>query len=237
MTEAHGALQLRKVLFELRFHPSLLFYDKVNEIGLELNELYANWQRDWHQIRFTDSDTFSSFLIAHDRIASEMDAPESFGAFKSRVLRGRKAYIDGVPIDKIHRAGVRFLWICPVDFPFDELSRIIQGKFYQPRPELSEVLVPEFKDVAFFLDFEKKEYSFHLRFGPVKKEEIPQRIIPTQLVVGEPKRSENPDVAIFYDIDCYTEAIQISGLEVFLDEGHSSAREMASGITKYILEA
>ena len=41
---------------------------------------------------------------------------------------------------------------------------------------------------------------------------------------------------IFYDIDCYTEEIQINDLEPLLDKGYNLAKEMANGITKYILE-
>ena len=236
MTETHGVLQLRKVRFELRFHPSLLFYDEINHLGAELGELYANWQRDWTQIRFTDIDTFSSLLIAHNRIASEIDAPESFQTFRLRVLKAKKAYADKISITDIHRVGVRFSWICPIDFPFDELSRIIQEKFYRPRAELREVLVPEFRDVGFSFDFEKKDYNFHLMFGPVREEEISQRIPPTQLIAGESKSFENPDVAIFYDIDCYTQEIRVNDIEPFLDKGYSLAKEMTDGITGYILE-
>lgn len=236
MTETHGVLQLRKVLFELRFYPSLLFYDEINRIGHELDQFYVNWQRDWTQIRFTDSNTSSSFLITHDRIASEMDAPENFQAFKSRVLKSEKVYNEKVPIKDIRRAGVRFFWICPVDFPFDELNRVIQQKFCPYQAQLGKALVPEFKDVGFFFDFEKEGYGFHVRFGPVKKEEIPQRIVLTQLITGEPKSLEDPDVGLFYDIDCYTEEIRINDLELFLDKGYDLAREMANGITGYILE-
>ncbi|HIE26758.1 TPA: hypothetical protein EYP66_05690 [Candidatus Poribacteria bacterium] len=236
MTEIHGTLQLRKIIFELRFHPNLLFYDEKNQIGVELNRLYANWRTDGLQIRLTDDKTFSSLLIAHNRIVSAMDAPENFQAFKSRTLKGKKAYTDKVPINDIRRAGVRFFWICPVDFPFDELNRVIQERFYRPQKELSEVLVPEFKDVGFLFNFEKKGYSFHLQFGPVKEEEIPQRITPIQLITGEPKSFENPDVGLFYDVDCYTEEIQINDLEPFLDKGYNIVKEMVSGITKYILE-
>jgi len=236
MTQTHGTLQLRKVIFELRFHPSLLFYDEKGRIGSDLNQIYANWQTDGLTIRLTDEKTFSSFLIAHNRIVSEMDGPENFQAFKSRILKGKKAYTDKVPINDIHRAGVRFFWIFPVDFLFDELNRIIQERFYRPQEELSEVLFSEFKDVAFFFDFEKEGYSFHLQFGPVKEEEISQRITPIQLVTGEPRSFENPDVAIFYDVDCYTEEIQINELEQFLDKGNHLVQEMVDGITKYILE-
>jgi len=236
MTEAHGTLQLRRAIFDLRFYPSLLFYDGKNQIGLELNRLYSDWQTDGLQIRLTDANTFSSFLIAHNRIAGEMDSPENFGAFKFRILGGRKAYTDKVPIEDIHRVGVRFLWICPVDFPFDELNCIIQEKFYRPRSELSDVLVSEFKDVGFFFDFDKEGYCFHLHFGPVREKEISQRIPLTQLVAGEPKDLQNPDVALFYDIDCYTKELRINDLELFLDKGYDLAREMANGITKYILE-
>lgn len=237
MAETHGKLQLRKTRFELRFYPNLLFYDKINRIGVKVGELYANWQRDSSQIRFTDIDTSSSFVIAHNRIASEMDAPDSFQTFKSRILEGKKAYTDKVPIIDIHRVGIRFSWICPVSFPFDEFSRIIQEKFYRPQMELKEVLVPEFKDIGFAFDFEKKGYSFHLMFGPVKKEEIGQRIPPIQLTAGEARSLEDPDVAIFYDIDCYTQEISVNDIEPFLDKSHDLAKEMAVGVTDYILEA
>jgi uncharacterized protein (TIGR04255 family) len=237
MSLTHGTLELRKVAFELRFHPSLIFYNEMNNIGNELNEFYPDWLRNWNLIQFTDKNTNSFFLVSHNRIAGEMDAPDSFQAFKSRITKGTKIFRDKVPIDNINRIGVRFFWLCAVDFPFEELNRIIQNKFYGPREELSKALVSEFKDVAFFFDFEKANNNIHFVFGPVKDKEIPERIPPIKLITGEPKILETPNVGIFYDIDCYIQEIRISELESFLDKGYDLVKEMVNSVTKYILEA
>jgi len=237
MNLIHGELKIRKIAFELRFHPSLIFYNEMNNIGNELNEFYPDWARNWNLIQFTDKNTNSFFLVSHNRIAGEMDAPKSFQTFKSRIIKGIKIFGDKVPIDNINRIGIRFFWLCPVDFPFEELNRIIQDKFYRPKEELSKALVSEFKDVAFFFDFEKANNNIHFVFGPVRNKEIPERIPPIRLISGESEMLENPDVGIFYDIDCYTQEIQLNELELFLDKGYNLVKDMVNDVTKYILEA
>jgi len=118
-----------------------------------------------------------------------------------------------------------------------EYESIIQDKFYRPKEELSKALVSEFKDVAFFFDFEKANNNIHFVFGPVRNKEIPERIPPIRLISGESEMLENPDVGIFYDIDCYTQEIQLNELELFLDKGYNLVKDMVNDVTKYILEA
>lgn len=267
MSNIHGELQLKRLIFELRFHPSLRYYDEMNEIGDRLNQTYPHWQRNWTKIQFTDRANRSSLLIEHNRIGSHMDVPEQFGDFKRRALDGVKTYNERVQISRVRRAGVRALWLCPVDFGFGELLGIIQDKFYAPKEALSEVIGSQFTDVAYVFYFEKDGYNIHLQIGPVRKEEIPRWIPPRGPVDEEPEGPENvelhdaldedissqaarsqksddgmtnltyPEVAVFYDVDCYTEELKIKDMEIFLDRGYSTAKSVAIGITKYLMEA
>lgn len=266
MSNTHGELQLRRLMSELRFHPSLKYYDEINEIGDRLNQTYPHWQRNWTRIQFTDQATRSSLFIEHNRIGSQMDTPDSFSDFKKRILDGVKGYNERVPIEGIRRCGIRGIWLCPVEFDFDELLAIIQDKFYAAKEKLNEVIGTEFTDVAYIFVFEKAGYNVHLQMGPVKKDEIPRRIPPGSLAEEESVSQKNidshvglgqeepsqaiepselsesvtklkyPDVAVFYDVDCYTEELRVNDIEIFLDKGYNTAKSVANGITKYLLE-
>jgi len=195
-----------------------------------------------------------------------MDSPNSFSDFKKRILDGAKGYNERVPIEDIRRCGIRGIWLCPVEFDFDELLAIIQDKFYAAKEKLNEVIGTEFTDVAYIFFFEKAGYNVHLRMGPVKKDEIPhwippggtaeeesgnQKNVDSHVGLGQEEPSqatepsklsesvaklEYPDVAVLYDIDCYTEELRINDMEIFLDKGYSIAKSVASGVTKYLLE-
>ena len=267
MFNIHGELQLRRLIFEFRFHPSLKYYDQINEMGDQFNRIYPHWQRDWTKIHFTDQAKRSSLLIEHNRIGSHTDMPDNFPDFKKRVWDGVKVYNERVPIEDVRRCGIRGFWLCPVDFDFDELLAIIQDKFYAAKKELGEIIGTKFTDVAYIFVFERDGYNVHLKMGPVKKEEIPRWIPPgspgeeesesqknvesqDNLDPDEPnqetehsisddsaKSLEDPDVAIFYDVDCYKEDLRVNDMEIFLDKGYRVAKSVASGITKYLLEA
>jgi hypothetical protein len=195
-----------------------------------------------------------------------MDTPDSFSDFKKRILDGAKVYNEKVPIEGIRRCGIRGMWLCPVEFGFDELLAIIQGKFYAAKEKLNEVIGTEFTDVAYIFDFEKAGYNVHLQMGPMKKDEIPRWIPPMSLAedesddqksvnshdnlgLGESNQAtehsrpddsvstlKNPDLSVFYDVDCFTEELKVKDMEIFLDKGYSIARSVANGITKYLLE-
>ena len=268
MSNLHGELQLRRLIFELRFHPNLKYYDEMNVIGDRLNQVYPHWQRDWCKIQFADRANRSSLLIEHNRIGSHMDMPERYSDFKLRILDCVKIYNEKVGISDVRRAGVRALWLCPVDFDFDELLGIIQDKFYAPKEALGEVIGSQFTDVAYIFYFEKDGYNTHLRMGPVRKGEIPRWIPPRSPIDEESESRENvalvlhdldedtssetaesqgsdygmmnftyPEIAVFYDVDCYTEELKVGDMETFLDKGYGTAESVANGITKYLMEA
>lgn len=266
MLNIHGELQLRRVIFEVRFQPSLKYYDEINEIGALLNQTYPYWQRDWTKIQFMDRVNHTSLIVEHNRIGGHIDVPNDFYHFKRRMLESIKVYNEKIQISNIRRSGLRCLWLCPVDFDFNELLKIIQDKFYAPKEELNEVIGNQFNDIAYMFYFEKEGYNVHLRMGPVTKDEIPHWIPPQGPAHREPDDDENlklgngvdkyisnqaveshnldnemtdtayPEVAIFYDVDCYTEKLKINDMETFLDKGYGIARSVANGITKYLME-
>lgn len=74
-------MELRKVSFELRVTPSLLFYENMYKIGHELSSIYANWETTGLEIRLTDPQTISEAWIGHFHFISAMDLPSSFHSF------------------------------------------------------------------------------------------------------------------------------------------------------------
>jgi uncharacterized protein (TIGR04255 family) len=226
-------MKIRRAMFEMRFNPSLSFFDKMNLIGDALAKDYSEWKTDRVSIGLSDREKKIKILIESGRVAFDSDDFSSAESFFTRIRKGLNTYLQNVIIGDIKRTGIRFKYIIKVDFSFEELVEIMSEKIYNNK--LGLLSDNSYEDLALVINFKKKDFKIHLISGPLKKDEIISRLQPA--FIEQYDKTLEPDTSIFIDIDCFQENKNLKDIDNFVREGYNISSSIADDFVKYMLEA
>ena len=230
--------QIYKLVCEYRFKSSLLFYDVKNQIGNLLFHDYKHWTTDGLKIRLSNFENRSVLEFDHSRLTLEFDGLNSTEGFRTMFQRALKEYNQKLKIESYLRCGIRTQSMIPVEFKFNELVKITQGKFFSQSPKLLEIVGDRVEDYMYIIITEKDGYKLHITCGPVKKEEISKWYQPATVDTGpgeHPKEIDYPDVAFFIDCDYYINDPKSNIAENFLDHGLNIVTSIPGNIAEYVL--
>lgn len=216
--------ELYKVIFEVRYKPTLTFYDRLMATAELLSE-YPHWQTDRLRVIRRDFENHCSLAIQHNSFSYEQDS-NSIELEETRIAKALEVLPFNLDIQNCMRLGYRCRYLIPVEFPFEELVAILDVKLLSTHDRLRRILPGTTTDLLYRVDLQEPPYSYHITLGPVCKEEVARHIgFNIEQHLDQEGRAEEyqkilevyPEVALFVDVDLCRVGDEIPVSEVSTD--------------------
>ncbi len=237
MVAIPSGLGFAKLSAEIRVQPMLAFYQHSVALGMQFEDTFQHWRTDGLSIRFLDAKSRSAAVIAHNRLAFEVDLPGDYQNFISKFRPLALGYLKLPSIKKVLRWGIRGHYFITRGFAFEELVTLFEESFFLPAARRQTFLPGKTNDLMFNMVLEREQHLLvHVIAEPVRKAELERWTKPITYDLGDPPEPiEYPDVAAFLDIDVYSDTIAASN-DVFdiLASGAKTIVETASALTAYL---
>jgi len=193
----------KRLICEIRFKPTLLYYDIRVKLAHELREEYPDYaySRDQSILKIFNKQFRKKIVLQAWRAAivylNETNPPSFFDSTQ-KIL---KKYCDQLKVKALDRIGIRFQYLEEKQISFEELRETIRKVFY--KDTMDEIIAPDEKttDIACHVFFEERGYKHNLLFGPVSRDGILQRFWDEDFKAED--RKQLPRVALLVDVDCY----------------------------------
>lgn len=231
----------RKTIFQVRYKPQLRFYGLMYDVAQSF-EGYAHWITNRLSVTLRDFEQRHNITISHESTSYETDLPKTDTTAKqigAIVERLPKYVQDG----EVRRVGYRQKLFAGVKFGQPELEAILNAKLLNT--DFVASLGGEPTDMTIVLIGEIESTSYRITVGPMKRSEVPnflefnatQHIDPAN-IDGTLKDvyAGFPDVALYFDIDCFKigEAIRLAEVALFAEKAPQLAGTIVDGILRYI---
>lgn len=197
------ATPLKKQVFELRFFPIAVFFDRKSEL-LDLlyrdpktkKKHFEHWQFNPDWIRLFDQDESRSFQVSYQNCVYFTLRPPTDNYARDQILRyvGETVEFFGDKIDQVLRVGFRETTLFPVK-AFDDLAELLVQTFVKTDSSFFQALGAPMYDLQLFpMVFKHGQNRYQITLGPTPKE---------QLLALWGVDSKLPDQALFLDVDYY----------------------------------
>ncbi|NQU64854.1 MAG: hypothetical protein HQ517_11335 [SAR324 cluster bacterium] len=202
--------KLYKSIFQARFDPKLSFFEKMVSTAKEFSE-FPHWQADGLSVVLRDYEKKRSLAIRHNQFNFDQDFgnQDDQSRFIFKVLEILPNSLD---VSEFTRLGYRRQYLINVQMRFGELVSIMNLKFLSQNKKLKKLIPKQLEDTSYTIVSSEEGMKFNILIGPVKKQEIPNRISFNKEHHLDPNTSQKeyidilenyPDVSVFIDIDCF----------------------------------
>ena len=216
-------LRIKRVIVEAKYN-GVLSYARLRE------ELFDRWVKDFARIGVSDSsieiiDTSRCFKVFSEWNRSglyfeNVENPSDYIKKTSEYLGKLLAHYKRT---ELLRIGNRFEFILEYKEPFEKLFTILKANIYKEKvDELGEIV--DFGTLA--LTAKDGDHKIKISLGPMRKHEITQR--------NEFGFEQDPDVALFLDIDYYSDVKKEYELEEFIQKAWKFADNRSKQFIKSI---
>lgn len=218
-------LRTKRIIVEARYS-GVLSYARLRE------ELFDKWSKDFTKIAVGDSsieiiDTSRNFKIFSEwnRSGLYFENVENATDYIKKTNEYLTKLLERYNRTELSRIGNRFEFILPYEEPFEKLFKILKSNIYQDT-------VNEFGEIVdlgtFALTAKDGDHKINISLGPVRKHEITRR--------NEFSFEGDPDVALFLDIDFYSDIKKEYDLDEFLQRAwrfaDKKSKQFINSITK-----
>jgi hypothetical protein len=133
-------------------------------------------------------------------------------------------------------------------YSFEELCKILYLKLFSQDEALTELIPGEVEDLAWIINSREDELRFHLKVGPLRKNEIPGRISFNKELHFDPSNEREdyvkaitrlPDVAMLIDFDIFRVAddIPVDQALDFLDDARGRIDQFITRFSSFLFAA
>jgi hypothetical protein len=221
-----------KIAYEAVFEPFPLFFDRRSTI---INNLwkteFIDWEVDAFSAFLVNKTSYESSIIEHQRInfIKEKVGKLSDNSYpNSKFLTIFNSYCKETNRNTINRLGMRTMAYTVPGYTFKELADKLTPKLYPNDAKLFQITAKKFDDVSLASVYQREDFSVRLQLGPVIKDEL---ILRSQMRY----RSEDiPDVALYYDIDCFINTLPLTNTEAKLNKFKKITAETITEMNKYL---
>jgi hypothetical protein len=235
-------IPLKKLAMELRYKPDLGFYNKMDAIGLELTEDYADWERSPLTLEVRNKKKHRRLFLSVKRSFVDIDDADPDGDFSHAVkLLGR--ICPKLCVKEFNRIGVRQWFAADLNKPFALMVDQFAERFLPKNQDLTAILNDKTKDVAYVVECMTDDgWKYNLRMGPMLKKQwfllvaherdaFEQGDEATETF--EKFRQSIPEQFLYVDIDCFAEERSVDRLDSFLASVRRRSQELASKLIEY----
>jgi pterin-4a-carbinolamine dehydratase len=238
-----SAPKLFKTIFAAQFKPYLNFYSVFRTAAAKLSH-YPHWETSFGNITVRNFDTRCSVNIQNLTIGFAQDSGDITNE-QARLTEVIDVLIPELQLATFLRLGYRRQYLVPLDITFESLVSILRLKLLSATDELQQILPGQVDDLLYRIDCSEDDDRFHIHFGPLRRQEVPQYInfnaenhlAPEvrddqlrQIVAGY------PDVSMLLDLDFYQHAAQIPAQAArdFIPKARRRVDELARQFHQYI---
>lgn len=242
-TKKENIAKLSKVTFQAHYKPELKFYDLLYSTAQKFKE-FPHWNTDRLSVILRDYSKRCSLGIKHFNFSYDQDS-NSITDEECNLKKALEMIPECLEIKSYIRIGYRRKYLISTNMSFHELVKIINIKFFNQDEKLIKIMPQEIYDLQYVIDSLDDKYRFHIRIGPVQKEEIPKHLQFNRENHIDPNTAQKdyeeiirayPDVAIFVDLDMFqkNDEIPTSEAPLFLEVARPRLKKMVAGIQHYI---
>ena len=236
--------KLYKTIFQARFGPHLKFYELLYPAARKLSN-YPHWRTDRLSVNLFDYEKRCSLVIEHSSFGYNQDG--DLGDIEiDNIQKALTELPKNLEITSFVRLGFRRYYLLAVRMSFEELVKILDLKLFSQDKDLINILPPSIDDIMYVVDSSDGHLRYHIRIGPVKKEEIPKHIDFDEEIHLDPKTRQRdyseiinkyPNVAIFIDVDVFwsEEKIPTTKASSFVTEARGKIDTMIQKFQGYFL--
>jgi hypothetical protein len=197
----------KRIIVEARYS-GVLSYSRLRE------DLFDKWIKDFTRTGVSDKsieiiDETKNFKIFSEwnRSGLYFENVDDESDYIKRTNEYLTKLLDHYKRTELSRIGNRFEFVLPYEGPFEELFKILKSSIYKEK-------IDEFGEIVdlgvFGLTTKEGDYKVNITVGPVRKQEI----IPK----NQFKCDEDPEVALFLDIDYYSDIKKEYELDKFIQQ-------------------
>lgn len=235
-------LPLKKLVVELRYKADLGFYSKMDAIGMELAEEYADWERSPLTLEVRNKKKHRRLFLSVKRAFVDIDDLDPAGDFShAEKLLGKVCPKLGVK--EFARVGVRQWFAADLDKPFALMVDQFSERFLPKNQELAGILSDKTKDVAYVVECETNDgWKYNLRLGPMLKSQWFLTVAhdPNAFELGdeatetfEKFQQSIPEQFLYIDIDCFKEEQPADKLDQLLASIRRRSHDLATKLIEY----
>lgn len=236
---------LHKSILELRYKPSLRFYDQLFSAASSIED-YPHWETNQSSVILKDPVHRCSLSIGHAMVAYRQNSAD-LNLHANRTAQMIDSLLPALGVDSCTRCGFRRLMLATVQMDFDDLVPVLDAKLLSGAEGLKSILPGLVSDLNYRIDLKDEQRAFHLNIGPLRKSEVPQyiQVDPIHLDPDEPNETlariteSYPDVSVFIDLDIYREgaAIGIDEIQTFLRQAEEEGTGFSESLCDYLFAA
>lgn len=235
--------KLYKTIFQARYKPNLKFYELLYKAAQKFED-YPHWQTDKLAVTLRNFDKYCSLGIHHNSFSYDQDS-DSISDEKHNLDKAVLELPINLDIKDFIRIGYRQKYLIEVDMSFQELVDILHLKYFSQNVELLKIIPAKSIDLQYVLDSTEDDLNFHIRIGPVRKDEIERHVEFNKQNHLDPAKAQEeykrivklyPAVSIYFDIDIFKmdKKISIESGIPFIEDSRNRIKVMLDKFRKYI---
>lgn len=234
-------VELKKLVVDFRYRPTLNAYSGMDTIGLELAKDFPDWQRTPLALEIRNKVKHRRLGITFNRTVFDSDAPEDGDQELSLARECVTKVTKRLKVTKFERFGMRSLFVAETGKTFERLVQQVAKSFLVPAGTIGAFRDMTLKDVAYVVDFHFKEWTYSVKVGPMEKKQWLSLVQhEKQIFESEPGgetfekfRDSIPDRFVFLDIDASREGVLESDALKTFHALHNRSRKIAEDLLKH----
>jgi hypothetical protein len=235
----------KRVVFNADFKHKRDFFEKKLSLMKEFEPDFPGYQVSGVDFFALDRENHFSQHFTHKKLIFEYDEANSKkNLIKEKISNALNIYNKYLSVEKFIRLGVRsFNFIELKDIKVEELADVLYSKLYQTNESLLQIFPEKISDLAYVLDYKKDGFLYHLKCGPMPKDQVGGWID-----FGDVKKrfsSEEefkeyfnsfPGIGVFLDVDCYKEDVLFDSKDEYLTGAFENIQNTCVTLRKYLFE-
>jgi hypothetical protein len=235
-------IPLKKLVVEVRYKPDLSFYEKMDQLGMDLASEFPDWQRSPLTLELRNKKHHRRLFFSHSRSFYEADGADPDTEFQYAGDRLKKAS-EKLSLSTLQRVGVRQWFAANLEKSFALMVDEIGQRFLGKNDELSNILNDKRDDLAYVVVFETKEgWKYRLQLGPMQKRQWFEMVLhePSIFEAAE-EGSETfdkfqkllPEQLLYMDIDFYVENQPTNRFVEFLTAVRTRSHDITTSLIDF----
>jgi hypothetical protein len=234
-------VDLKKLVVEFRYRPTLNAYSGMDKIGLGLAKDFPDWQRTPLALEIRNKVKHRRLGITFNRTVFDSYAPEDVSRELSLARECVTNVTKRLKVTEFQRFGMRSLFVAETGETFERLVQQVAKNFLAPIGTIGAFGDMTLKDVAYVVDVHFKEWTYCVKVGPVEKKQWLSLVQHGKdIFESEPGgetfekfRDSIPDRFVFLDIDASREGVLESDVLKTFRGLHDRSRKIAEDLLKH----
>jgi len=234
-------LPVKNVAIEWRYAPNLAVYAKMDQIGIDFEESYPDWNRSPLTLELSNKKFHRRFFMSYRRCFFEVVGPKDkvVAPEIDRAKRVFDRFRQDLGIQRVQRIGLRQWFAFGSAETLADLVKRARDRFHPVNSALGQAIEGEVEDLGYVVDVvHPAGWKYSLRAGPMEKSQwfdiVPHepRLFSGQEDLVE-YREQFPERFLYVDIDCHREEVAVGDSVEFLSAAAATAGNICMGIYNY----